>query len=76
MKKKKKALLIAGAALVLLGLILGLGPDLLIAASERSRIVSPAEAVHGATGFLQPGRLHSGAGGGAAARRQPQSHAL
>ena len=44
MKKKKKALLIAGAALVLLGLILGLGPDLLIAASERSRIVSPAEA--------------------------------
>ncbi len=44
MKKKRKALLIAGAALVLLGLILGLGPDLLIAASERSRIVSPAEA--------------------------------
>ena len=44
MKKKKKALLIAGAALVLLGLILGLGPDLLIAAAGRKSIVSPAEA--------------------------------
>ena len=44
MKKNRKALLIAGAALVLLGLILGLGPNLLIAASARSRIVSPAEA--------------------------------
>ncbi len=44
MKKKKKALLIAAAALVLLALILGLGPDLAIAAAARSRMVSPREA--------------------------------
>ena len=44
MKKKKKALLIAAAALVLLALILGLGPDLLIAAAGRRRIVSAEEA--------------------------------
>ncbi len=44
MKKKKKALLIAAAVLVLLALVLGLGPDLLIAASARSRIVTPEKA--------------------------------
>ncbi len=44
MKKKKRVLLTFAAVLVLLGLILGLGPDLLVAASERSRIVSPAKA--------------------------------
>ncbi len=44
MKKKKRVLLTFAAVLVLLGLILGLGPDLLIAASARSRIVSPEEA--------------------------------
>jgi vancomycin permeability regulator SanA len=44
MKKKKKALWIAAAVLVLLGLLLGLGPNLLIAASARSRIFTPEEA--------------------------------
>ena len=44
MKKKKKALLIAAAVLVLLALVLGLGPDLLIAAAGRSKIVSQEEA--------------------------------
>ena len=44
MRKKKKALLIAAAVLVLLALLLGLGPDLMIAAAGRSKIVSQEEA--------------------------------
>ena len=44
MKKKKRVLLTFAAVLVLLGLILGLGPDLLIAAAGRKSIVSPEEA--------------------------------
>ena len=44
MKKKKRILLAFAAALVLMALLLGLGPDLLIVASARSRIVSPEEA--------------------------------
>ena len=45
MKKKKKALLIAAAILVLLALLLGLGPDLLIAAAGSRKIVDPEEAI-------------------------------
>ena len=43
MKKKKKAWLIAAAVLVLLALALGLGPDLVIAAAGRGKIVSAEE---------------------------------
>ena len=44
MKKKKRVLLTFAAALVLLALLLGLGPDLLIVAAGQKRIVSPEEA--------------------------------
>lgn len=44
MKKKKRVLLTFAAALVLLALLLGLGPDLLIVAAGRKSIVSPEEA--------------------------------
>ncbi len=44
MKKKKRVLLTFAAALVLLALLLGLGPDLLILATGRKSIVSPEEA--------------------------------
>ena len=44
MKKKKRVLLTVAAALVLLALLLGLGPDLWIVAAGQKRIVSPEEA--------------------------------
>ncbi len=44
MKKKKRVLLTVAAALVLLALLLGLGPDLWIVAATRREIVSPEEA--------------------------------
>ena len=44
MKKKKRVLLTFAAALVLLALLLGLGPDLLIVAAGRKSIVSQEEA--------------------------------
>ena len=45
MRKKKKTLLIAASVLVLLALLLGLGPDLLIAAAGSRKIVDPEEAI-------------------------------
>jgi len=44
MEKKKKVFLLTAAVLILLALLLGLGPDLIIVAAGRNRIVSQAEA--------------------------------